>query len=244
MNAVADVAKILSGSRSLLALTGAGVSAESGVPTFRGPGGLWRDYRAEDLATPQAFARDPRLVWEWYDWRRSIVSRCSPNPAHRVLSSWESRFSDYLLATQNVDGLHTAAGSRRVVELHGNLWRMRCTRERRVWEERAVPIPELPPRCPACGAMARPEIVWFGESLPEAAMEQVFELLGRCDVFLSCGTSSVVQPAASFGLAARSRGAAVIEVNPEATPLTPFATVSLRRAAGEVLPEIESLLGS
>lgn len=242
MNAVARVAKILSGARCLLALTGAGVSAESGVPTFRGPGGLWRNYRAEDLATPQAFARDPRLVWEWYDWRRSIVSRCAPNPAHRVLSSWESRFPEYLLATQNVDGLHAAAGSRRVVELHGNLWRMRCTRERRAWEERVVPIPELPPRCPSCGVIARPDIVWFGESLPEAALEQVLELLGRCDVFLSCGTSSVVQPAASFGLAAGSHGAAVIEINPEETPLTAFATVSLRRPAGEVLPEIETLL--
>lgn len=236
-------ASCLRDARSLIVLTGAGVSAESGVPTFRGSGGLWRNYRAEDLATPEAFARDPRLVWEWYDWRRSVLADCRPNPAHEVIAAWERRFGSFLLATQNVDGLHAAAGSERLVELHGCIWKLRCTQEGRCWEDRTVPLPEMPPRCPDCGGLARPNIVWFGEALPDGAIERVADALQQCDVFMSCGTSSVVQPAASFAVMAARRGASVIEINPEETPLSGLATVSIRAAAGQVLREIQRRIG-
>lgn len=239
---VSVAAEILDASRHLVVLTGAGVSAESGVPTFRGPGGLWRSYRPEDLATPQAFARDPKLVWEWYDWRRSVLKSCRANRAHAVIAAWENRFPDFCLATQNVDGLHFEAGSKRAIELHGNIWRLRCTNESRDWVDQAVPLAELPPRCPSCGALARPAVVWFGESLPVEAIDRVSYEVGLCDVFLSCGTSSVVQPAASFGMAAVARGARVIEINIEETPLSSAAAVSLRAPAAEALPAIDALL--
>jgi len=235
-------AGILSGCRRLVVLTGAGVSAESGVPTFRGAGGLWRQYRAEDLATPEAFARDPKLVWEWYDWRRSVVASCAPNPAHHILARWEKSFDGFLLATQNVDGLHAAAGSRLMVELHGNIWRLRCVREEKTWEDRSVPLPEIPPRCPSCGALARPDIVWFGEALPEEAIGRLSEAVEECGAFLSVGTSAVVYPAAAFAGIAQSHGAAVIEINPEVTPATRRSAVSIRGAAGMVLPQIARLI--
>jgi NAD-dependent deacetylase len=149
---------------SVVALTGAGISAESGVPTFRGEGGLWRQYRAEELATPHAFRRDPSLVWEWYDWRRQLIGDCRPNAAHRTLVEMETHFDDFVLVTQNVDGLHRLAGSRNVVELHGDIWRMRCTSDCSAgWEDRTSPLPGVPARCPSCGALARPDVVWFGE---------------------------------------------------------------------------------
>jgi NAD-dependent deacetylase len=227
--------------RRALALTGAGVSAESGVPVFRGEEGLWRSFRPEELATPEAFARDPRLVWEWYAWRRERVAACRPNAAHAMLARLDGRLADFLLATQNVDGLHAAAGSRRVVELHGSLWRVRCTACQSCVPDDRVPLPELPPLCGAagCGGRLRPDVVWFGEALPDAALTAAFEAAREAELVLVIGTSSLVYPAAALPQLARRSGAFVIEVNPEPTPLTPLAQVSLRGKAAELLPALE-----
>jgi NAD-dependent deacetylase len=221
----------------VLVLTGAGVSAESGVPTFRGPGGLWRQYRPEDLATAAAFHRDPVLVWEWYAWRRETIAPLRPNAAHRALASLEARVPELLLATQNVDGLHSAAGSRRLVELHGTIWRLRCTACDLSLDDRRVPLPELPPRC-ECGAALRPGVVWFGEALPEEAVGQAFAAAREAEVVLVVGTSSLVYPAAALPEVARAAGAFVIEVNPEPTPLSSIADVSLRGPAATVVPAL------
>ena len=223
--------------QSLAVLTGAGISAESGIPTFRGPGGLWNNYRPEDLATPQAFARDPKLVWEWYDWRRQRVAAAPPNPGHRALAALESAGRAFALITQNVDGLHRAAGNRNVIELHGNLWRLRCLACGREEENRDSPLGELPPRC-ACGGLLRPAVVWFGEPLPAAAIERAVEAASHCDVFLVCGTSAVVYPAAALPQHALAAGARVIEVNLEETPFSQFAHLSLRGKCGELLPRM------
>lgn len=223
--------------RSVTVLTGAGISAESGVPTFRGEGGLWRNYRAEDLATPQAFRRDPALVWEWYDWRRGLVGACQPNAAHETLAEMERVLPELTLVTQNVDGLHRLAGSQNVLELHGNIWRLRCTRAcRPSWEDRRLPLPEIPPRCPECGALARPDVVWFGESLPRRELEAAFAAAERCQVMLVVGTSAVVQPAASLPVIALDRGAYVVEVNPQSTPLSALVDEAVRAAAAQALP--------
>jgi NAD-dependent deacetylase len=200
-------------------LTGAGVSAASGVPTFRGAAGLWRSFRAEDLATPEAFDRDPQLVWEWYDWRRSILAGCRPNPAHDVLATW-SRRAGVTLITQNVDGLHEAAGSREVIRFHGSIWRLRCALGCRAspgeWEDRRTPLPELPPRCAACGGYARPAVVWFGEAIDGSVLTRCLAA-AECDVYLSIGTSSLVQPAAGLAARARAVGAYTVEINPQPT---------------------------
>jgi NAD-dependent deacetylase len=237
--AVESARRKLAEARRLLVLTGAGVSAESGVPTFRGAEGLWRSFRPEQLATPEAFERDPGLVWEWYAWRRERIAPLSPNAAHRAIAALEPRVHELLLATQNVDGLHAQAGSRRMVELHGNIWRQRCVGCGRASgggdAASAAPTPELPPRC-ACGALERPDVVWFGEALPVEALERAFSAARRAEAVLVVGTSSLVHPAAALPQAARVHGAFVVEVNPEATPLTPLADVSLRGKAAELLP--------
>lgn len=221
----------------LAVLTGAGMSAESGVPTFRGPEGLWRNFRAEELATPEAFARDPVLVWEWYDWRRGIIANCRPNPGHTALAELERRGGGFTLVTQNVDGLHEAAGSRDPVEMHGNIWKVRCTACGRVSEDRRVPIPILP-TCNDCGAVLRPHIVWFGESLDPDVMERAVGAFEHADVALIVGTSGVVQPAASLAGLAKRFGAYVVEVNPDATPVSGLVDVALKGKAGEVLPRL------
>lgn len=228
----------LSKVRSISVLTGAGISAESGVPTFRGEGGLWRSYRAEDLATPQAFRSDPKLVWEWYDWRRGLIGACEPNAAHHTLAEMEQYFDDFVLITQNVDGLHQLAGSHRTVELHGNIWRMRCMRAcHPPWEDRTVPLPDIPPPCPRCGALARPDVVWFGESLPDRSLEAAIEAAERCQVMLVVGTSAVVQPAASLPVLALQGGAYVVEINPQPTPISDVVDQVLRRPAAVGLPQ-------
>src|SRR5574342_1223756 len=209
----------LSSAGAITVLTGAGISADSGVPTFRGTEGLWRQYRAEDLATPEAFQRDPRLVWEWYDWRRQKVHACNPNPAHYALARMEDYYPEFYLLTQNVDGLHRRAGSKKVTELHGNIWKMRCTREGRIIEDHRVPLEHIPPLC-ECGALLRPHIVWFGENLDEEDLSLAFGLSRQCDLFLSVGTSGVVQPAASLPVLAKRSGAVTLEINPEETPLS------------------------
>ena len=219
-------------------LTGAGTSAESGVPTFRdAQTGLWAQYDPQELATPQAFRRNPKLVWEWYQWRRSLVAEAEPNPAHHALAELERLVPTFTLITQNVDGLHQEAGNRQVVELHGNLRRSKCMEEDVVidsWEETG----EVPPRCPRCGAYLRPDVVWFGESLPADAIDAAVQAATACDVFLSVGTSTVVQPAASLPFKALYNDATVVEINPDATPLTDHADHVLRGPAGEVLPAL------
>jgi len=198
-------------------LTGAGVSAASGVPTFRGPDGLWRSFRPEQLATPEAFRRDPSLVWEWYDWRRGVIAACAPNAAHDVIAQW-SRSPGFTLVTQNVDGLHERAGTANVVRYHGSIWMLKCAADCGApeWEDRRVPIHPLPPRCPSCDGLARPGVVWFGERIPDEAARAAAAATA-CDVFLSIGTSSVVYPAAALVANARAHGAFTVEINPEAT---------------------------
>jgi len=219
-------------------LTGAGISAESGVPTFRGEEGLWRQYRPEELATPRAFARDPNLVWEWYAWRRGLISACQPNPAHATLADMEASLPDFTLITQNVDGLHRLAGNQRVLELHGDIWRMRCTREGTSLVDRTHPLPEVPPRCLDCGALLRPDVVWFGETLSEDVLQAAFAVSAACDVMLAIGTSAVIQPAATLPLIAKQNGAVLVEINPQPTPLTGYADLSLRQSAAQALPEL------
>ena len=237
-----EVAAILRGCPRVAALTGSGISAESGVPTFRGKEGLWKQFRAEELATPEAFARDPRLVWEWYDWRRGIIGACRPNPGHQVLARWEKRFPGFVLITQNVDGLHRLAGSEKVLELHGNIWEMRCTVEGTVTENRDSPLRERPPHCPACGAPLRPNVVWFGEMLPAETLQEAYAASASCDLMFVVGTSAFVQPAGSLPLLAAERGAMIIEINPDITPLTESADFSFREKSGEILPMIDGLL--
>jgi NAD-dependent deacetylase len=218
-------------------LTGSGISAESGVPTFReAQTGLWARYDPQQLATPEAFERDPRLVSEWYEWRRTLVSEAEPNPGHRALAELEGRVSGFTLITQNVDGLHRRAGSENVIELHGNILRSRCSREGVTVEpeERGA----VPPVCPNCGAPLRPDVVWFGEMLPAGAFEAASEAARECEVFLSVGTSSLVYPAAALPYEALESGATLVEVNPSETPLTGSADHVLRDPAGEVLPEL------
>jgi NAD-dependent deacetylase len=221
----------------VVVLTGAGVSAESGVPTFRGAGGLWRNFQPQELATPEAFRRDPALVWEWYDWRRGLLISCAPNAAHETLAKMEAALPDLTLITQNVDGLHQAAGSRNVLELHGNIWRARCTGCERTTEDRRAPLPEIPPHCSKCGALLRPDVVWFGESLPPEVLEAAWAAAARCRLMLVIGTSAVVQPAASLPLVALRNGARLVEVNPNETPLSAHAHEILCGPAAELLPK-------
>lgn len=222
--------------------TGAGISAESGIPTFRGEEGLWKKYHAEELATPTAFARDPNLVWEFYEWRRGIIAEKAPNPGHKVLARWESVFPVYSLITQNIDGFHQKAGSKNVLELHGNIWKLRCTEEGTITENHENPLKESPPLCAACGALLRPHVVWFGESLSPTVLQKAFQLSSECDVMFVVGTSAFVQPAASLPLAAAEAGAKIVEINPDPTPLTPYADFSFRDKAGEILPSIDEEL--
>jgi NAD-dependent deacetylase len=218
-------------------LTGAGISAESGVPTFRGPDGLWREYKPEDLATPEAFARDPKLVWEWYDWRRGIIAKTVPNAAHRALVQLEIRKPGFTLITQNVDGLHDMAGSGKILKLHGDIWRMRCTECGANFPNRRVPLPKIPPHC-ACGGMARPGVVWFGEPLPEGMMKEAEHAAASAQVFLVIGTSAVVYPAAGLIPYAKQSGARVIEINTEPTPATALVDCTLQGSAGEIVPAL------
>jgi NAD-dependent deacetylase len=228
--------------RSVAVLTGAGVSAESGIPTFRdAQTGLWARYDPGDLATPEAFDRNPRLVWEWYDYRRGLVAAASPNSAHMALAALERRFSDFTLITQNVDGLHERAGSRNMIELHGNITRIICARERTV-AERWHETGDVPPRCLACGGLLRPDVVWFGEPLPPEAWEAALAATQRCDVFLSVGTSGIVRPAADLPLRANRNGAYTTEINLEPSLLSDLFDIRLYGPAGWILPAIVAAL--
>jgi NAD-dependent deacetylase len=228
--------------RQVTVLTGAGISAESGVPTFRdAQTGLWSQYDPTELATAQAFRRNPKLVWDWYQWRRDLVAKAAPNAGHLALAQLEARFAQagarFTLITQNIDGLHQQAGSRAVIELHGNIGRTKCFTEDQVVEA-WPPTDETPPRCPRCGGLLRPDVVWFGEPLPRAALAAATEASQACDVFLSIGTSALVHPAASLPLIALAQDAVVLEINPDETPLTAQVTASLRGPAGKILPDL------
>lgn len=219
-------------------LTGAGVSAESGVPTFRSGGQslVWRGMPFEQLSSAETLATNPVLVWEWFNYRREIISRVKPNPAHYALAEWPARFEAFTLATQNIDGLHRVAGSTDLLELHGNIWRVRCLACGLVFEYRQVPIDQNPPRC-VCGGILRPDVVLFGEVLPQAILSRAMDAASRCDLFFVVGTSAIVYPAASLPVVAKRSGAFLIEVNPETTPLSSLADATLLGKAGEILPK-------
>lgn len=247
LSILADLIKILQTAKNVVVLTGAGISAESNIPTFRdAQTGLWAKYSPEELATPQAFRRNPRLVWEWYAWRRALVAQAQPNPGHLALAQLEAYLTKdalrtrhyatgFTLITQNVDGLHQRAGNRSVIELHGNINRTKCFDEGVIvdsWQ----PTEDVPPPCPYCGGYLRPDVVWFGETLPPQALAAAFEAADQGDVFFSIGTSGLVQPAASLAYQAIQGGAVVVEINPDVTPLTNSATYLLQGPAGQVLP--------
>lgn len=230
-------------SRHVCVLTGAGISAESGVPTFRdAQSGLWAQYNPQELATPEAFLRDPALIWRWYRWRRELVAKVEPNAGHRALVKLESLLPCMTLITQNVDGLHQRAGSRDVIEFHGNLFSNRCCAEGCEVEDSSdadVPI------CPTCGSQLRPGVVWFGEAIPEHALNQATAAAEDCDVFLSIGTSSLVQPAAGLASIAQDAAAVVVEINPQPTDLANSFSFAIHAKAGAVLPElVDSLADS
>jgi len=233
------VAEVIETADYMIALTGAGISRESNVPTFRGADGLWRNYDAMELATPDAFRRNPALVWEWYSWRQGLIAECNPNPGHLTLSKWEESGLLKTLITQNVDGLHIRAGSKNVLEVHGDLWALKCTscnyNSRLMAPARGIPL------CPECGSNLRPDVVWFGESLDRDVISQVYNELEQADVCIVIGTSALVQPAASFPLVVKQRGGFLIEINIEQTPLTSIADYHLSGKSGEVLPLLDEL---
>ena len=232
----------LASSRRVVALTGAGVSAESGVPTFRdAQTGLWSRFRPEELATVEAFEADPDNVWAWYEWRRDLVERVAPNAGHRALAEMESLFADLVVVTQNVDGLHHRAGSRNLIEFHGNLFDNRCLSCGESAAGISRPCP-TPPRCDNCGGLIRPGVVWFGEAIPVGPLEQALAAVDSCDLFMSIGTSALVHPAAGLAARAHAAGATLLEINPEPTELTRRADFVLAGPAGQVLPALREAL--
>ena len=233
-----ELVRFLRKAERVAALTGAGVSQESGLRTFRdAQTGLWAQYKPTDLASPEAYARDPKLVWDWYAWRREAIKGVRPNPGHYALVDMAYHVPDFSLITQNVDGLHRIAGSPRVIELHGNLQQVKCSScgtGAEAWDE----AHENVPLCELCGELLRPDVVWFGESLPRGQLEAAVEAARACHVFFSIGTSGLVQPAASLAFAAHNRGAVVVEINAEPTPLTPKVDFALHGKSGEILPAL------
>jgi NAD-dependent deacetylase len=222
---------------SVVALTGAGVSAASGVPTFRGDNGLWKKFRPEELANFSAFVKNPELVWEWYDWRRHLIQAVKPNSAHKTLADFEKIYKQFYLITQNVDNLHHLAGSKNIIELHGNIMRNKCSKCEKPYTQEfnlnsGIPI------CPYCSGLIRPDVVWFGELLPQKAISHAHELAINSEVFFSIGTSAIVEPAASLPYLAKEHGAYIVEINKEKTPLTASTDIFLEGAADEILPEL------
>lgn len=233
-----ELISLLKSTPKLVALTGAGVSQESGLRTFRdAQDGLWAQYKPEDLASPEAFARDPKLIWDWYAWRREAVKGVRPNPGHYALVEIEKRIPEFTIITQNVDGLHRMAGNQNVLELHGNIQRVRCSECGEFAEEWDDELDSVP-QCKTCGGLLRPDVVWFGETLPLDQLAGAAEAARTCDVFFSIGTSGVVQPAASLAHAARNKGAVVVEINAEPTSLTSKADFFFQGKSGEILPEL------
>jgi NAD-dependent deacetylase len=241
---IAQIAKRLQSASRITILTGAGVSSASGVPTFRGKEGLWRSYSPQELATPEAFEANPQLVWEWYDWRRTLISKCYPNVTHQILARWGKRFSDFTLITQNVDGLHEKAGSEDVIRFHGSIWEVLCWNDCRKSPQRwifdEVPLAYIPPSCPYCGGLIRPGVVWFGEEIDSGVLQRSYAAID-CDVFMTIGTSALVYPAAGLIDASRRKGAFTVEINLETTATSEGVHISLQGAAEEILPQIDSI---
>jgi len=237
VDAVAEVRALIASASRIVAFTGAGISVESGIPTFRGPEGLWRRYRAEDLATAAAFARDPKLVWEWYDSRRQNMAKGQPNVGHAALARLEARKPGFDLVTQNIDGLHDRAGSRRIHKLHGDIWMLRCVACGGESQDLRTPLPEIPPRCD-CGGLLRPAVVWFGEFLEPTVWAGAELAAAGADVFLVIGTSAVVHPAAGLIDTAKMSGARLVEINPNETPYSAEIDYVLRGPAGEILTQL------
>jgi NAD-dependent deacetylase len=236
-----DLRAAFDSANSVVVLTGAGISAESGVPTFRGGGEseiwTWRGRPVTELSSAELLATDPSLVWEWFDHRRRILVDLEPNPGHHALAKWERRFSDFTLITQNIDDLHRVAGSMNILELHGNIWRARCLNCSSVFEARECPLEESPPVCLGCAGPSRPDVVLFGEFLPEGVFGRAEQSSQRADLFFVIGTSAVVYPAASLPIAAKQAGARLIEVNPEPTDISFICDVTLMGKAGDILPQ-------
>jgi NAD-dependent deacetylase len=239
----ADLQHRLARCQSATVLTGAGVSAESGIPTFRGAGGLWKNYKAEELATPQAFQRNPELVWQWYDMRRQIIAKAIPNNAHNAIVELERIFPSFHLVTQNIDGLHEKAGSRLIIEIHGNIWQGRCTECAKPFAlgVNPLPFPELP-ACPDCHALARPHVVWFGESYDPETLNQAIRAMSGCDLLVVCGTSGMVSVPVWLAGQAREKGALVLEFNLEESQMSELADSSIFGPAGDTLPELIKLI--
>ncbi len=233
-----EIVAVMKKSRSCVVLTGAGISAESGVPTFRGDDGLWNKFKPEELATMSAFLSNPKLVWEWYNWRRQVIGEVSPNPGHYALREMEQWFDSFTLVTQNVDGLHRAAGSENILELHGNIYRNKCVECNYRFEEEIDIDPDNIPTCPKCGGKIRPDVVWFGEMLDPHIINKAFEVSERAELFFSIGTSAIVHPAASLPFTAKRYGAVLVEINPEETPLSDIADYTVRAKSGEFLPQL------
>ncbi|MBV9940398.1 MAG: NAD-dependent deacylase [Acidobacteriaceae bacterium] len=237
MPAIESARALLKNAKNIAVLTGAGISAESGIPTFRGASGLWKQFRPEELATPEAFARDPQTVWEWYHWRRKLIAGAKPNAGHLALARLEQGIPEFTLVTQNVDGLHQAAGSKAVLELHGSIWTVRCTQCPHEWMDRGTAEGRQLLYC-RCGALARPGVVWFGEVLPPDIWREAEEAVKSCDLLLVIGTSAVVYPAAGLVPLARSSGARVMEINIERSPIANIIDLQLTGQAGHLLPEL------
>ncbi len=237
----ARLRKALKNKERIVILAGAGMSAESGVPTFRDKEGLWNNYEPHQLATLEAFLADPKLVWEWYLWRRDVIAKCKPNPAHYAVAKIEMQLGNKLnLITQNVDGLHRDAGSKNFLEVHGCIWEVRCIKCGKAGIAKNIPEENLPPKC-LCGGLVRPGVVWFGESLPEDILSKSFKASADCEVMIVVGTSGVVYPIAHLPQVAADNESYIIEVNPEQTPISPLAAEIYNKPAGEVLPEIFGL---
>jgi NAD-dependent deacetylase len=233
-----EVAQLIKNAKRGVVLTGAGISAESGVPTFRGQEGLWKKYRPEELATLEAFVRDPRLVWEWYNWRRDLISKVAPNPGHYALCEFKNWFEDFTLITQNVDGLHRRAGLDDILELHGDIYRNICVGCGKPDDTVTAIDPAAIAACKHCGEKLRPGVVWFGEMLPQEVIRKSFEKSEKADIFFAVGTSAIVHPAASLPVAAKQNGAILVEINPDRTPLSALADFCFTTKSGELLPQL------
>jgi len=244
--ALTQIAAKLRTARRVAVLTGAGVSAASGVPTFRGHDGLWRNFNPTQLATAEAFERDHVTVWDWYAWRRELIARCEPNAAHRVLARWTQAHDGWRVITQNVDDLHVRAGTRDLIRLHGSIWELacwhRCNPVERSWRDERVPLPEVPPRCPRCGDLARPAVVWFGENLNPADLDSAQALSSSAEVFLTAGTSALVHPAAGLLHIARAHGAFTAELNVEDTDATGYVALVVRGPVEETLSALDAMI--
>ena len=231
------IAQLVSRAKNCVVLTGAGISAESGVPTFRGKEGLWGKFRAEELATMDAFMANPEIVWEWYKWRRDLMGKVEPNAGHRAITELETICPNFTLITQNVDGLHRLAETHTILELHGNIYRNKCVVCERIFDEKIEIDPSNIPKC-GCGGNIRPDVVWFGEMLDSYIINAAFNAAERADIFFSIGTSAIVHPAASLPVTAKQFGATLVEINREKTPLTPSADYFVAAKSGEWLPEL------